>query len=82
MAVSDDLFAVHDVDLVDVMDELGLLADLDAGILGCEECEDPVTLKSIFALVPTRDNKVAVICTRPACVSMLHQHLQQEDASG
>ena len=64
--MKDSLFAVHDVDLRSLLERLGLLRDLEDGVLGCEACEDPVSLDEIHAIIPG-EPRSRVICVKPKC---------------
>ena len=66
------LMAVHDDDLADYLDGLGLLPDLQAGLLRCKVCDDVVTFDTLHSLVP-ENGAIRVICSKSACV---HEHMR------
>lgn len=70
-----DLNVVTSEDLTVLARSLGILDDLTAGILGCEFCEEPVDLGTVFAVYPAPP-EVSVVCNDPDCIRrfLLHAH--------
>jgi hypothetical protein len=59
--------AIHDDQLVSVLDNIGLLKPLERGELGCVFCGLPVTLQNLAGLV-LRDSKVRAFCNNAECL--------------
>ncbi|NQT55868.1 MAG: hypothetical protein HQ551_06535 [Desulfobacteraceae bacterium] len=62
--------AVHDNDLVDFLNSIGLLKDIEAGKHRCNECDVKITLDNFGAVFP-KNNNIYVLCDRPLCVSVI-----------
>lgn len=66
------LSAVHDDDLAQVLEELGLLKSIEAGTSACRFCGEAVSLETIYGLF--RDSgQIRVVCVEPECVRALHR---------
>ena len=66
--------AVHDDDLREYLESLGLLADLEAERLRCKLCGDAVSLLNLHALFPD-SGTIGVICDRADCIKKLVRNL-------
>lgn len=63
----DVLHAVHDKDLRQLAENLGISERLDRGLLRCEICDISVNWDNLQAIFP-KENRVAVLCDRPDCL--------------
>jgi hypothetical protein len=72
--VSTPIAAVHDDDLRQLLESLGVLGDLTAGRLLCRFCGSQVTERNLYAILPD-SGQVRVVCDTPACVKRLAQRL-------
>lgn len=66
------LKAVHDDDLTEVLEELGLLTAIGAGRTFCHFCSEPVSLESLYALF-RESGQIRLVCSKPICVRALHR---------
>ena len=64
------LSAVHDDDLEDVLDALGLSAAFARGEIRCKFCRDVVTWTNLHSLFPDGGD-VKMACEKPICVNAL-----------
>lgn len=60
------LKAVHDANLLDFLEDLGVRQDLEAGRLTCRICGDPVTQDSLGGVYPD-SGAVFVFCNKMQC---------------
>lgn len=68
--------AVYDDDLTDLLKNLGVLDRLRSGNMNCFFCDSAVTEKNLLAVIPYQ-GQVCVSCDRPECVTALNRHLGQ-----
>lgn len=61
------LHAVHDRDLVALLDRLGIKHRLDAGKLRCGQCSEVVTMECLGGLY-YQSGQVRVLCSNAACI--------------
>lgn len=67
--------AVHERDLDNLLDSVGLLSRFHEGKLKCKFCGDTVTIDNIYSVI--RDsNTYKVVCTRAQCVALLMEYLE------
>jgi hypothetical protein len=76
LAARSSLHAVHDDDLVAVLEALGLARDFDGGRLTCKFCGDVITWSNLHSLFP-ESGDIKLVCSKPECVKSLLTHLQQ-----
>lgn len=69
--------AVHDNDLVQFLDSVGLLKELEAGERRCDECGIIVNLDNFGAVFP-KGNSIYVLCDRPLCMSRIEHKLEKQ----
>jgi hypothetical protein len=69
--------AVHDVDLQNLLESLGLADDLADGGLSCEFCRTPIHLDAVGAIFPHRQT-ISVVCDSACCMTRLTAALNQE----
>ena len=77
MKKEDDIRAVHDDDLNNLLDSLGLLKDFNAGKFQCFFCQTKVDGNNLNALLPV-NNKIQFSCDNPICVKALMSHLAKD----
>lgn len=76
MKSNSDLQVVSDRGVRQLVDELGLREEFDAGVLDCEFCDKTVTAETIFAIFP-EDCLARFVCSRPPCVKRFALHVQR-----
>ncbi len=69
--------AVHDVDVGELVESLGMTADLDGGRIFCSFCEERITPQSIGAVYPAGE-RIDIVCDRPQCMARLLTVLNRE----
>ena len=70
--MSRKLRAVHDDDLDEFLESLGILKAIDAGRVTCRFCGDAVSQANLHAVFPFQGS-VETTCDRPACVRALNR---------
>jgi hypothetical protein len=73
MTTKATISAVHDDDLVQFLDGLGVLADVKAGRTVCKFCGQPVNLENLAAVFP-ESGDIKFVCDRRGCLSDLAVH--------
>lgn len=72
------LKVVHDNDLEELIDSLGLSAKLKAGELKCPFCKDIITIENLHSLFPD-SGAIKLTCSRPECVKLLMGRLEEKN---
>jgi hypothetical protein len=67
------LSAVHDDDLVDFLDGLGVLGDIKNSRATCKFCRQSVSLENLVAVFP-ESGEIKFVCDRPGCLADLAEH--------
>lgn len=62
--------AVHEDDLNEYLEKLGILRRLERGEMNCFECKDTLSLESISAIFPD-SGSIKGVCNKPDCLSAL-----------
>lgn len=70
---NDSISAVHDDDLMEFLDGLGVLGNLQAGKAKCKFCRDTVTFDNLAAIFP-ESGDVKFVCDKDGCLSSLAEH--------
>ena len=65
-----NLPAVHDDDLAEYLEKLGVGAKIARGKLACFSCEEPLAIETLAAVFPD-SGSVKGVCSKPACVLAL-----------
>ncbi len=72
------LSAVHDDDLVGLLQSLGVLHDIEAGNIKCKFCKDQINLDSLQALLPD-SGSVSFVCKKPDCVRLFINYMEEKN---
>lgn len=59
--------AIHDKDLKNILEDLGLLERLNKGELHCFNCSKQITWENLFAL-KVADKELVIFCDEPDCI--------------
>jgi len=62
----ESIHAVHKRDLESVLRDLGLLENLQAGLMSCVICGNPLTIDSVQCLF-LREDQIGMCCTNTEC---------------
>ena len=65
--------AVHDDDLVQFLDGLGVLNDVKSGTAKCKFCRQSVNLENLVAVFP-ESGDIKFACDRRGCLANLAEH--------
>ncbi len=60
--------AIHDNDLNQILDELGLLSKIEKRELVCLNCSRIITLENLGGLI-TRKDTAEIVCNDPECIA-------------
>jgi hypothetical protein len=63
-----DIVAVHDIDLKEALQKLGIYEELANGTVNCMICEENVNLENLGALMRV-NGKIKTVCDKPSCFS-------------
>ncbi len=72
------LSAVHDDDLIALLQSLGVLHDLEAGNIRCKFCRDQINLDSLQALIPD-SGSVSFVCKKPTCIRLFINYMEEKN---
>lgn len=76
---TETLNAVHDDDLMDVLEELGVAKDFMRGKLDCAFCCDTITWHNLYSLFPD-SGTIKFSCDKPECVNKLLAKVEAQRA--
>lgn len=76
---TETLNAVHDDDLMGVLEELGVAKDFTHGKLRCAFCGDTITWHNLHSLFPD-SGAVKFSCDKPECVNKLIAKVEAQRA--
>ena len=65
--------AVHDDDLTEFLDSLGVLSDVTSGRSRCKFCRGPVTLDNLAAVFP-ESGDIKFVCDKVGCLPSMTEH--------
>ena len=65
--------AVHDDNLAEFLDSLGVLSDVTKGKAKCKFCHGPITLENLAAVFP-ESGDVKFVCDKVGCLPSLTEH--------
>lgn len=72
------LNTVHDDDFVQLLENVGLLKNVEGGNVRCKFCGDTVTVDSILTVFPD-SGTIHVTCSKPSCAEALQEYLQEKE---
>jgi len=67
MEIKIDIPAIHDKDLKNILENLGLFEKLEKGELFCDNCNKQISWENLFAL-KVIDNKIVMFCDEADCI--------------
>jgi len=70
-----EIKAVHDDDLDNLLQSLGILERINSGKIKCKFCGGVVTKESLHSLFP-QSGDVKVVCKSPSCMKSLRDYLR------
>jgi hypothetical protein len=70
------LKAVHDEDLENFIDRLGILKKFKSGEIKCKFCEAPITFENLHSLFP-QSGAIKFVCDSSDCVRKLQAMLRE-----
>lgn len=71
------LKAVHDNDLIGLLESLGLYGKFKAGELKCSFCKDIITFENLHSFFPD-SGSIKQTCSKPECVKSLMAKLEDK----
>ena len=70
--------AVHDNDLAEFLDSMGLLQKMESGECQCVVCTTSVNLDNLSAILP-KNNNIHLVCDKPQCISQIETIIGDND---
>ena len=77
--MSEKIKEVHDSDLEELLEKLGILSGIKTGNIKCHFCSKTVTLESLHGVFPYNGN-VCVSCDDIACIDKLAHFIGERKA--
>ena len=68
--------AIHDDDLEQYLENLGIFSKFQQGELKCKFCREPITFDNLHSLFP-QSGDIKIVCTKPDCVRELSNLLRE-----
>lgn len=75
--MSNTIKAVHDDDLLGLLESLELLNKFNAGKLKCAFCDETISHENLHSLYPD-GGTIKLVCNKPSCVSALMAKLEEK----
>ncbi|MDP2207788.1 MAG: hypothetical protein Q8K98_03305 [Bacteroidota bacterium] len=72
------LHAVHDDDLEELLQSVGILGDFKRRAIKCKFCGDVVTWENLHAIYP-ESGSVKLVCDKASCVNQLLVYLSARE---
>lgn len=63
-----DIPAIHDKDLISILEELDLLKKIETKKIKCSNCNQLITVNSLGALKKEKE-EILIICDNPECIA-------------
>ena len=70
--------AVHERNLVVLLEKIGLFEKVTAGLVKCKFCTNLITPENIHSILP-ESGGFNLVCDKPECVNELMQYLNEKD---
>jgi len=70
------LNAVHDKDLNQLLDNLGLSKKMVNGKLKCKFTETPITLENLYSIFP-ESGDIKVVCDSPVAIKLFTEYVNE-----
>ena len=71
------LTTVHETDLEEYLQRLGVLDNVNNGMAKCKFCGGTINLTNIHALFP-ESGQAEFVCDKPACIKEMNNYLRQK----
>lgn len=68
--MSNIIKAIHDDDLLALLEKLELLNKFNSGKLSCALCDEAINYENLHSLFPDGGD-IKLVCNKPSCVSAL-----------
>lgn len=75
-----EIKAVHEQDLENAIQTMGLLDELKAGKLTCKFCGTTITLENMHSILP-HSQGFSFICDTPECVEKLMDYIEEQNST-
>jgi hypothetical protein len=70
--------AVHEKDLIGLLERLGIKEKFENNELRCKFCEEVVNIENIYSVLPESES-VNLICDKPKCITALMGYLDEKN---
>lgn len=71
------LNAVHESDLINLLERLGIKEKFENNRLKCKFCGDTINIENIYSVLPEAGT-VNLICDKPQCITQLLSYLNEK----
>jgi aspartate carbamoyltransferase regulatory subunit len=68
---------VHENDLKNLLEKLGLLEKVEKSIVKCKFCDTTITFDNLHSILP-ESGGFSLICSNPNCINKLVQYLDEK----
>jgi hypothetical protein len=68
--------AVHDKDLLELIDKFGLTEKLNNGLLKCKFTETIITFDNLYSIFP-ESNNIRIVCDQPEAIKLFAEYINE-----
>ena len=73
----ENIKAIHDDNLIELLTNLDLIDNLNASKLNCKFCKEVISLDNLSAIFPD-SGSIKLSCDHPKCISKLNRYLNEK----
>jgi hypothetical protein len=68
--------AIHDKDLLDLIDKFGLTEKFNLGLLKCKFTQTAITFDNLYSIFPEANN-IRFVCDQPAAIKLFTEYINE-----
>lgn len=68
--------AIHDKDLLDLLEKFGLTEKLNSGLLKCKFTQTIITFDNLYSIFP-ESNNIKFVCDEPEAIKLFAEYINE-----
>jgi hypothetical protein len=68
--------AIHDNDLLELIDKFGLTEKLNNGLLKCKFTDTVITFDNLYSIFP-ESNNIRIVCDHPEAIKLFAEYINE-----
>ena len=68
--------AIHDNDLLELIDKFGLTEKLNNGMLKCKFTDSVITYENLYSIFP-ESNNIRIVCDNPEAIKLFAEYINE-----